>query len=122
MKKLMLRCDVAICGGGQTTNELAACGLPIIGVRLAKNQNPNIRGWQQSGVLMLAGSPSDPKLFLKINRILQTMTWRERKCIAQMGQKLLDGKGALRAVQGILKLGLYVQKTWKKQKCADPPA
>lgn len=44
MRDLMLKCDVAITGGGQTTNELARCGIPMIVLQIAENQMGNIKG------------------------------------------------------------------------------
>jgi len=38
---LMLAADMAVCGGGQTTSELAATGTPAIAIRLAENQTLN---------------------------------------------------------------------------------
>jgi UDP-2,4-diacetamido-2,4,6-trideoxy-beta-L-altropyranose hydrolase len=44
MRDLMLKCDVAITGGGQTTNELARCGIPMIVLQIADNQRGNMKG------------------------------------------------------------------------------
>lgn len=44
MRDLMLKVDVAITGGGQTTYELVRCGVPMIVLKIAENQSGNIHG------------------------------------------------------------------------------
>lgn len=102
MRSLMLRSDIAISGGGQTTNEMCACGLSMVGICFAKNQAYNIRGWKRAGVLKYAGDVEDSSLFLKIERILRLLSFRERQIIAAIGQKLVDGNGAKRVAKEIL--------------------
>ncbi|MEI7752380.1 MAG: hypothetical protein WCJ71_09870, partial [Candidatus Omnitrophota bacterium] len=96
MKRLMSRCDVAICGGGQTTNELAACGVPMIAICLAKNQRLNIRGWQRKGCLMYAGTSEDPRSLERTAFSLRKMTYPVRCRMGLAGQKTVDGRGARR--------------------------
>ncbi|TGL45847.1 glycosyltransferase [Leptospira perdikensis] len=47
MKDLMLNVDLAITAGGQTTYELAKCGVPMIVIQTADNQNENVRFWKE---------------------------------------------------------------------------
>lgn len=44
MRHLMLKCDIAITGAGQTVHELIAVKLPFICIKVIDNQDLNIRG------------------------------------------------------------------------------
>lgn len=101
MMSLMARCDIAISGGGQTTHELAACGLPAVGICFAKNQRLNIRDWQQAGFLKYAGRFDDPPILRSLARALRGMTFKRRCSMGRIGQKVVDGAGALRTASGI---------------------
>ncbi|HNX68449.1 MAG TPA: bifunctional UDP-2,4-diacetamido-2,4,6-trideoxy-beta-L-altropyranose hydrolase/GNAT family N-acetyltransferase [Candidatus Omnitrophota bacterium] len=101
IKALMLRCDAAISGGGQTTNELAACGLPVIGVRFASNQRLNLLGWRKTGLLKEAGSHEDPKIIGNIALLLHRLDHRSRSRMSRAGQKAVDGRGALRSAKAL---------------------
>ncbi|WP_061249370.1 PseG/SpsG family protein [Leptospira alstonii] len=47
MRDLMLSVDLAITAGGQTTYELAKCGVPMIIVETAENQRLNMLVWKE---------------------------------------------------------------------------
>lgn len=96
IKQIILYCDVAISAGGQTTNELAACGIPIIGICFAANQRLNIQGWQRHGVLKYAGLSNDSSIFKNLERLLCQLTLEHRHRMGNTGQRLVDGAGALR--------------------------
>ena len=51
MLNLMLKSDICISGGGQTTYELARVGVPTIGICLAENQKNNLMGWKSLGFI-----------------------------------------------------------------------
>ena len=46
----MLSVDLAITAGGQTTYELARCGVPMIMIEVVSNQQGNIRGFNELGI------------------------------------------------------------------------
>ena len=98
MRYLMLRVDVAISGGGQTVNELSACGLPVIGICFAKNQRLNIQGWQACGVLKFAGSVGQKNIFRRIESLMKIMDYPSRRAMSSAGRRIMDGKGAQRTV------------------------
>jgi spore coat polysaccharide biosynthesis predicted glycosyltransferase SpsG len=104
MKAVMLCCDMAISGGGQTTNELAACGLPAVGICFAKNQRPNIQGWKQHGFLNYAGLFNDPEVFKNIEKALRRLSFQQRRKMKKIGQRLMDGRGADRVGAVIAKM------------------
>jgi spore coat polysaccharide biosynthesis predicted glycosyltransferase SpsG len=105
MRSLMLRSDVAISGGGQTTNELSACGLPTIGICFAENQRLNIQGWQKHGFLTYVGRSSKPSILNSIAKKLRHFDFQQRCRMGRIGQSLVDGKGAWRVVKFIAKEG-----------------
>ena len=51
IRNLMLACDLALTGGGQTTYELAATGTPAVAIRIADNQTGNLKGLSTCGAL-----------------------------------------------------------------------
>ncbi len=96
MHSLMLRSDIAISGGGQTTNELSACGLPVIGICFAENQRFNIRGWQEHGVLKYAGPAGRSDIFRRIEFLIKSMNYQRRCVMSSACRRFIDGRGALR--------------------------
>ncbi len=101
---LMLKTDLCISGGGQTTYELARVGVPTIGICLAQNQKYNIEGWIRSGFIEYAGNWNDKDLINNIfDKTLILESYLERKERSTIGQKQVDGKGTKRIV------------TWLKQ-------
>ncbi|MBP7088053.1 MAG: hypothetical protein KBB01_02000, partial [Candidatus Omnitrophica bacterium] len=103
MLNLMLKTDVCISGGGQTTYELARVGVPTIGVCLADNQRGNLNGLKRKGFLRYAGNYREKKLFGNIAialKFFQPQAVRDKKSI--IGKNLIDAKGAKRIAQKTL--------------------
>lgn len=103
---IMHKCDLAISAGGTTISELCACGVPIICVSIADNQLPGIKAYEENGVLLYAGDIRndreavlnqviDMALLLKDNFVL-------RKNLGNNGNKIIDGKGAIRIAEYII--------------------
>ncbi len=103
MVDLMLKADICISGGGQTTHELARCGVPTIAICFADNQIFNLKGWQRHEFLEFIGQFNEPDLFKKIEEILQRLNYKRRKEMSRVGQALVDGQGARRIVREVLK-------------------
>lgn len=104
MKREMLKADICISGGGQTTYELARLGVPTIGICFTENQRDILEGWKKAGFMeeyadWLGGTgPSD-----KIERaFLNLMPFKRRKEIYLIGRHYVDGKGSLRLVESVL--------------------
>jgi len=94
MLKLMLKADLCISGGGQTTYELARLGVLTIGICFAKNQLNNLIYGQKEGYLKFAGWFDDEELVTKIVRIGKELDYNIRKKMNSIGKILVDGEGA----------------------------
>jgi len=103
--KYMLKADICISGGGQTTYELARVGVPTIGICFAENQRLNLKSWQDKGFIKYAGWHSSKNLLRNIERsIIKFIPYEERAQCSKKGKCYLDGKGAERIVNKILSL------------------
>ena len=99
----MSKVDLCISGGGQTINELAYLGVPTIGICLATNQLKNIARWEKAGFLEYAGESREKDILKKLEISLDRMRdFGTRKQKAEIGRKLVDGKGRLRIVKTLL--------------------
>jgi UDP-2,4-diacetamido-2,4,6-trideoxy-beta-L-altropyranose hydrolase len=107
IRSIMLGADLALCGGGQTTYELAATGTPAVAIRLADNQTQNLAGLSSAGALIWAGDAHDADLEAKTKRALETLAGdpARRTALSQRGRTLVDGQGATRVARAILDLG-----------------
>lgn len=95
---LMLEADLAISGGGQTLYELAATGTPTIAIASADNQRRNVRYMKKQGVVKAIELKEDQRLRNSLAehviRLLDDLGRRER--MSRVGQRLVDGRGAIR--------------------------
>lgn len=106
IRDLMLASDLAICGGGQTTYELAATGTPAIAIRVADNQTGNLAALELAGVLVWAGDGMQSDLKDRVTEAL-TRTLQDpvqRTSLSEHGRRLVDGRGALRVASAIAAL------------------
>lgn len=104
MKKIMLESDLAISAGGQTLYELARIGVPTIGICVADNQWNNIQEWSKVKFLEYVGWYTEKEIFATLERaITKLKAHRERLKCSQIGRRVVDGKGAVRIVDKILK-------------------
>ena len=102
MLDLMLKVDICISGGGQTTYELARVGVPTIGICFAENQLMNLKGWEKEGILQYAGWYNDKDLIEKIsNGFNNIQSYSKRDNLNQAGKSCIDGRGAERLAQVI---------------------
>lgn len=98
MRALMVEADLAITGGGQTTNELAATGTPALAILTAQNQLQNLKALDRLGTLIFAGSRDDEDLLEKLSsgfKLLVNDT-KLRSEMSKRGRELVDGLGAER--------------------------
>lgn len=97
LKNALLNTDVAITAAGQSLYEFACAGVPAITVMVADNQLNNVRGWKKAGFIEDAGSYRDESLLRKIKAGVQKLSSKFiRTERSRIGQKYVDGKGALR--------------------------
>jgi UDP-2,4-diacetamido-2,4,6-trideoxy-beta-L-altropyranose hydrolase len=106
LRDLMLKCDVAIAGGGQTTYELAATGTPAVTIRLAYNQSGNLRGLSAHGSLEWAGDIHEGDLERRVIGTLRSLAENpdKRAAMSRTGRALVDGQGAGRVAKAVLDL------------------
>lgn len=102
MKREMLKTDICISGGGQTTYELARLGVPTIGICFAHNQLLNLTGFARHGFIKFAGWYNEKTVCNKIKECLDTLTYKNRLKMSRAGRKLVDGSGAMRVAMAIL--------------------
>jgi spore coat polysaccharide biosynthesis predicted glycosyltransferase SpsG len=100
MLDLMLKADICISGGGQTTYELARVGVLTIGICFADNQINNLKYGNLSGYLKYIGNSNDDSLLSKIkDAFKEIMSFEQRGKMSSLGRANVDGKGAERIVK-----------------------
>jgi UDP-2,4-diacetamido-2,4,6-trideoxy-beta-L-altropyranose hydrolase len=106
LRDLMLTADLAITGGGHTLYELAATGTPMVAIRLAENQTPNIDAMRAAGVLAYAGDVHDAALGPVLGATLAALAVDpgQRAEMSRRGRALVDGRGAPRLARALLDL------------------
>lgn len=99
----MMKADLCVSGGGQTTYELARCGVPTIAICFAKNQEENLNSLEKSGFLKNAGWYNDCDLLGRLEKKVEFfLPYQRRKFSSEVGKSLVDGKGAKRIIKNIL--------------------
>ncbi|HEY7371483.1 MAG TPA: UDP-2,4-diacetamido-2,4,6-trideoxy-beta-L-altropyranose hydrolase [Polyangia bacterium] len=108
LSPLMSAADLAVSGGGQTLYELAATGVPTVALCLADNQEPNIAAL--AGVSLLPAGrveASAADRFRSVEegcgRLAADPALRQR--MSDAGRALIDGQGAARVADVILRSG-----------------
>ena len=106
MCSLMLQCDVAISAAGTTLYELCACGLPTVTYILADNQIQGAQMFQKAGLMPCAGDIREDACFLeRLFELLNSLAddFAQRQRIAEQMQGAVDGRGAARLAEAVLK-------------------
>jgi UDP-2,4-diacetamido-2,4,6-trideoxy-beta-L-altropyranose hydrolase len=97
MLSIMSSCDLAISACGSTIYELAACGVPTLGIVLAHNQIFAAREMEKAGTLINLGDYTNLENDILKNKIKQLSNNKElRISMSLKGQKLIDGEGVYR--------------------------
>jgi len=104
VRDIMVQADIAISGGGQTLYELARAGCPAVAIRIAANQDGQLRVFEKAGFLKIGGHANDPASIEAIGRLVVSLLGdpETRAAMSAAGQHLIDGQGALRVAQEIL--------------------
>ena len=108
MADLMQSCDVAITAGGSTIYELSAVGVPFVCFSFAENQKSLVdtygaNQWSAfAGNYMQDGGAMVPQLI----RTLVTLVsdFKQRKNLSETLRGLVDGNGAMRIAEEIMKI------------------
>jgi len=101
---IMVQADLAISAGGQTLYELARVGCPTVAIRIAANQDGQLRMFEKAGFLKIGGHASDAASVEAIGRLVVSLLGdpETRAAMSAAGQHLIDGQGALRVAHAIL--------------------
>jgi spore coat polysaccharide biosynthesis predicted glycosyltransferase SpsG len=95
LRPLMDTANLAVTAGGVTLLELAAVGVPAIGISLAPNQDGNLGGFAEAGAVTLAGRARDADLSDRVTAAVRDLADRaRRRAIAERARALVDGGGA----------------------------
>lgn len=97
MHEIMKKCDMAISTCGSTLYELAACGVPTLGIIIADNQQGIGTKLDKKNVIKCLGwydKISKGDLIYNINKLANDYILR--KSFSEKASKLVDGKGAER--------------------------
>ncbi|MFZ5803176.1 MAG: PseG/SpsG family protein [Candidatus Omnitrophota bacterium] len=103
MRDLMLRCDAAISGGGQTLNELSRCGIPTLGICMAENQRLHLQAWAKRHAVLNAGDLGFPRIAERIAGQLRSLTYAQRVRMRRAMAGWVDGQGPHRIARAIQK-------------------
>lgn len=107
MGQLMKQADCIVSAGGTTLYEACACKIPAISYAVADNQITNVLRFHDLGALYYAGDVRDGMEEV-IDRILDRLEYMKpqyiRKEIADKMGMAVDGKGALRIAEILMKL------------------
>lgn len=108
MSKIMLKCDIAISAGGTTLAELCALGIPTICFAIADNQISGVEAYQNAGVMISIGdvrknvAANVDVILHKFVSMVENNNLRSE--IYRKVQGFIDGNGAIRIAESILKL------------------
>lgn len=105
MAALMAEADMAITGGGATCYECACLGLPNIMIQIAENQVGICRGMDAARCALFARSReliAASHLAAGLSRLVVDKAKRED--MARRGMALIDGKGARRVAEALMRL------------------
>lgn len=103
----MAEADIAVIGGGTTTFEAAAMGLPCIILRIAGNQSLNAAAWERKGVALDAG-PVEGLAPERIASLIRRLAGdgELRKTMSSAGMAIVDCRGAGRVADALRETGV----------------
>ncbi len=107
ISELMRSCDVAVTAGGSTVYELSAVGVPLLCFSFVANQERIVEGFARENISCYAGNylQQGRAMFTEIaNELAGRLTdvnirQKYSKCL----RELVDGKGAMRIAETLLK-------------------
>lgn len=105
LSDIMLSSDIAISAGGSTLYELCACGIPSLSYIIAGNQEKSAQALSEQGIIECMGwhnKLSTNMISKKIKELCND--YEKRKELSLKMQKLVDGRGAQRVAEEIVRL------------------
>lgn len=101
--ELMLQSDLVVSAAGQTLYELARVGCPTVAVRVAANQEGQLRAFAAAGTLLPGGNMERDGDFSGVREGLSRLLGdpAARAAMSEAGRKLVDGAGAGRVADTI---------------------
>ena len=100
MAKLMCMCDLAISAAGQTTYELATCGLPAILICLIDNQANQFTWWKENDIFPEGVWRNEDTLEEKLIAALKKMAAPDyRASRSEAAQKIMSSQGITNLIQ-----------------------
>ena len=104
MIEYMKKADVAVSAGGTTLYELSACGTPTLTYSFTDNQLDNVRKFQEDGLMRYLGDlRTDNVTDNLLSAMDEYMDSSLRRKLSEGLQKLVDGKGAGRIVEKMMR-------------------
>lgn len=94
MSALLASCELAVVGAGTTALEALAVATPMVAVRIAENQRSVAVTLDRLGLAVVAEGNDPNTVASQALALLADATKRE--ALAQRGQGIIDGRGALR--------------------------
>ena len=107
MAQLMADADLSIGAGGATTWERCCLGLPSIVMTLAENQRELANHLEKEGIVMHLGwhkEVSEKDMWYAVENLLTDSD--KRKKMSLKGKEMVDGMGAKKVVEKIMKVNL----------------
>ena len=104
IEEYMKKADVAITAGGTTLYELCAIGTPSISVSFADNQIDNVLQFASDELIDYAGDVRRDNVTKNVLTYLDSFTKEKRYECSRKMQELIDGLGAIRIAEELLKL------------------
>ncbi len=104
MSGLMRECDAAVSAAGSTLYELCACGTPCVTYVLADNQADAAKMFANLGIMINAGDCRKNDICSVIIEALRGMNESLRSEMSAKMQRLVDGNGAERIADVIIRL------------------
>jgi len=103
MLLLMLKSDLCISAGGQTTYELARVGVPTIGICFARNQLDNLVYGNEIGYLNFVGWFDEVNLLDRISDTIEKIDFSMREKMHTIGKKTINGQGVKNIIKTLQK-------------------
>lgn len=106
--RIMRMSDIAISAGGTTLAELCACGLPTVCFAIAENQLPGTTAYSAEGFMRFAGNVMTERKQVIRNVVchvgMLAMDFNKRENMAKKARSAIDGKGAYRIAEEIVRM------------------